>query len=135
MLQHPHPRGTPADVDHVLHFAVVKSFRDTDFDAHLRANAEAAIERATGMANDLEAELARAPRVKADREALRLLRTGLREVRERIARAQSELQDGRVRSAHQEIREAVTRADGLLEELRNAKERMRAWGGRRGGAS
>lgn len=33
--------AVPADVDHVLHFAVVKSFRDTDFDAHLRANAEA----------------------------------------------------------------------------------------------
>ena len=33
--------AVPADVDHVLHFAVVKSFRDSDFDAHLRANAEA----------------------------------------------------------------------------------------------
>lgn len=33
--------AVPADVDHVLHFAVIKSFRDTDFDKHLRANAEA----------------------------------------------------------------------------------------------
>ena len=33
--------AVPSDVDHVLHFAVVKSFRDTDFDVHLRANAEA----------------------------------------------------------------------------------------------
>ena len=31
----------PDDFDAVLHFAVVKSFRDTDFDAHLTANAEA----------------------------------------------------------------------------------------------
>lgn len=33
--------GVPSDVDHVLHFAVIKSFKDTDFDRHLRANAEA----------------------------------------------------------------------------------------------
>ena len=31
----------PDDFDAVLHFAVVKSFRDSDFDAHLTANSEA----------------------------------------------------------------------------------------------
>jgi len=100
----------------------------------MRASAETSLQRAIATANDLDAELESGPRAKADREALRLLRSGLREVRERIGHAQSELGEGRVHSAYQEIQDALERADGLLQEVRTAKERMHTLGARGGNA-
>lgn len=98
----------------------------------MRASAEAAVQRAIARVSEVETELARTPRAKADREALRLLRAGLAEVREQIGRAQSALGEGHVQSAHQEIQSALTKADSLLQEVRTAKERMHMLGARGG---
>ena len=84
------------------------------------------IEQAISLANEVDEELANAPRGKEGGIAIRDVRGGLRDVRQRIGEAQSALGDRFFVSARDAILDAIDQATQLLDELRRAIEEYRA---------
>ncbi|UCE03923.1 MAG: hypothetical protein JSW67_07030 [Candidatus Latescibacterota bacterium] len=93
---------------------------------NIEQDVAALIEQAIALANEVDEELANAPRGKEGGIAIRDVRGGLRQVRQRIGEAQSALRDRFFVSARDAVLDAIDQATQLLDELRRAIEEYRA---------